>query len=187
MSGGGGKGGSQSSATTIPKFMEDAAKQNLARADQVSQIGYTPYYGPDVAAMTPMQMAAFGNTNQAAQAFGMGAPTDLGLPQANTYAGGVQGYSSGGLFDQALRALEQNRPGQYGAINDMFIDPVTGEPAVYQPPPPPQPGFMRGSVSNGGGGSDRDYASHTQGVMDRSASVSQQSQNNATSGSGGLY
>ena len=51
----GGKGGSRSQSTEIPAYIEDAAKSNLALADKISNIGYTPYYGPDVAAFSPMQ------------------------------------------------------------------------------------------------------------------------------------
>ena len=58
MSGGGGKGGSATSEVKIPQWLEDAARENLAKAGDISQIGYVPYYGPDVAAMTPMQEAA---------------------------------------------------------------------------------------------------------------------------------
>ena len=73
----GGKGGSTTSAVTIPEYIEAAAQRNLNKAERISQIGYTPYYGPDVAAFTPMQQAAFQNTADTAGAFGMaGAPID---------------------------------------------------------------------------------------------------------------
>lgn len=120
---GGGKGGSKSTSVQIPAWLEQAAQGNLARADQAAQIGYTPYYGPEVAAFTPMQQAAMQGTNQAASAFGMAAPTDTGMPQAQTFAGGVQGYSSAPMYEGALAALQQNAPGQYNAIRNMFLDP----------------------------------------------------------------
>lgn len=119
-------GGSQTSTTTIPAWLEAAAQGNLGRANQAAQIGYTPYYGPDVAAMTPMQNAAFDNTNQSAAAFGLAAPTGSGMPAPQTFAGGVQGYSSQPMYQGAVDALAANNPGQYAAINRMFIDPVTG-------------------------------------------------------------
>ena len=127
---GGGKGGSTTSSVEIPAWLENAAQTNLARADQLSTIGYTPYYGADVAALTPMQQASMQNTNQGASAFGMAAPTDAmaGMPQAQTFAGGVQGYSSGGLYDQALSELQTRRPGQFDALNAPFINPYTGAP-----------------------------------------------------------
>jgi hypothetical protein len=129
----GGKGGSTSSTVTIPQYIEDAAKANLAKAEEISKIGYTPYYGPDVAAFTPMQQAGFQNTAGMADAFGLaGGGTGMeGMPTPTTYAGGVQGYSSAPMFEQSMAELEARRPGQYAAINAPFIDPVTGaQPAA---------------------------------------------------------
>jgi hypothetical protein len=129
----GGKGGSTSSTVTVPKYIEDAAKANLAKADEISKIGYTPYYGPDVAAFNQMQQAGFQNTAGMADAFGLaGGGTGMeGMPMPTTYAGGVQGYSSAPMFEQSMAELEARRPGQYAAINAPFIDPVTGaQPAA---------------------------------------------------------
>ena len=125
----GGKGGKSTTEVKIPEWLEAAAKENLARGQGVANIGYTPYYGPDVAAMTPMQMASMQGTSSAAGAFGLpgGGMTGMeGMPTPQTFAGGVQGYSSGGLYDQALAELQTRRPGQYDAITGMFVDPVTG-------------------------------------------------------------
>jgi hypothetical protein len=125
----GGKGGRSSTSVEIPAWLESAARQNIARADEIAQIGYVPYYGPDVAAMTPMQMSAGGNINAAAGAFGLGAPTSAtaGMPPAMDY-GGMGAYSSGPLFDQSLAQLQARRPGQFAALQAPFIDPVTGAP-----------------------------------------------------------
>lgn len=125
----GGKGGSQTSSVQIPAYIEDAAKANLARADEISKIGYTPYYGPDVAALTPMQKAAMQNTAGAASAFGLAAPTGqgvTGMPAATEYAGGVRGYSSAPMYEQSLAELQARRPAQYDALMAPFLDPVTG-------------------------------------------------------------
>jgi hypothetical protein len=119
-------GGSKSTSVTIPQWLEDAAKNSLSRAEEVSRTGYTPYYGPDVAALTPSQIAAMQGTNQMASAFGM--PTSdptAGMPTASNY-GGMSAYSSGGMYDAALAELERRMPGQYAALRAPFIDPVTG-------------------------------------------------------------
>lgn len=123
----GGKGGKSTTEVKIPEWLETAARGNIARAENVAGLGYTPYYGPDVAAMTPMQTAAGQGINTAAGAFGLGT-TDLsmGMPAPQTFAGGVQGYSSGGLYDQSLAELQRRAPGQYNAITGMFINPQTG-------------------------------------------------------------
>lgn len=128
MSGGGGKGGSQTTKMEIPKWMEEPAKRNLARAEEISQIGYVPYIGPDVAAFTPSQEAAFANNNSAASAFGMGGGASA-MPAAETFAGGIRGYSSYPLYQESLAALQAANPGQYDAIASQFIDPVTGSPS----------------------------------------------------------
>jgi hypothetical protein len=143
-------GGKQTttSAVQIPEWLEAAAQRNLAKADTLSQIGYTPYYGPDVAAMTPMQLAAMQGTNTAASAFGMPtADPTAGMPAAQNY-GGMQAYSSGSLYDQALAELQSRQPGQYAALRAPFIDPVTG--AQPMAPYGYGPGGGGGGSSSGG-------------------------------------
>lgn len=132
----GGKGGSTTSQVEIPQYIEEASKKNLAVAGDIAQLGYTPYYGPDVAAFSPMQEAAFQGTSQAASAFGMptgqmaqpqAGMTPYGMPQPQTYAGGMRGYSSAPIYEQSLQALQQNAPAQFDFIRSMFINPQTGE------------------------------------------------------------
>jgi len=129
MAGGGGKGGKQTTKVEIPKWLERAAQQNLARADEIATLGYVPRFGPEVAAFSPMQQAAFANTGQAAAAFGLpgGGMTGMeGMPAPTQFAGGIQGYSSTPLYNEMLSALQANAPGQYDFIRGMFIDPTTG-------------------------------------------------------------
>lgn len=125
----GGKGGSTTQSVQIPSWMQNAAKRNLARAEQASQLGYMPYYGPDVAAPSPMLQSAWQGVSDQAAAFGMG-PSDrdvmAGMPTAKTYEGGVTGYSSGDLYDQALAEFRTRRPGQAASYDLMFVDPQTG-------------------------------------------------------------
>ena len=127
------KGGS-STSVEIPDYIENAARNNLQRADFVSKLGYVPQsYGPTVAAFTPMQQSAFGNTAQTASAFGLGAPTGAdiygGMGEPTTYANGVRGYSAQPLFQGMMDEFAADRPGQFAAINSMFIDPFGYNPA----------------------------------------------------------
>mgnify|MGYP001433378942 CR=1 FL=1 len=125
----GGKGGTKTSTVEIPEYIERAAQRNLNRAEQIAQMGYVPYYGPDVAAFTPMQEAAMQNVASAAGAFGLATPTGAsvtGMPTATEYAGGIRGYSSAPLFEQAQAELAARRPAQKSYIDSFFIDPVTG-------------------------------------------------------------
>ena len=158
----GGKGGSQTTKVEVPQYIEDAAKANLARADEIAQIGYTPYYGPDVAAFTPMQQASFYNTADAANAFGMGAPASQqdiygGMGAPMQYAGGISGYSSAPIYEQSVSELRRQRPGQYDALMAPFINPVTGA----NPAAP----FGDGSAAGKGGGTVAAPATST--VTDR--------------------
>ena len=124
----GGKGGRSNTETTMPKFAETALQQGIGMAGDVSALGYTPYYGPDVAAFSLQQQAAFQGTNQMADAFGM--PSASGqqyMPQATTM-GGMTGYSSGDGFDAAVGELANRRPGQAEYLESFTIDPMTGEP-----------------------------------------------------------
>jgi hypothetical protein len=141
----GGKGGSQTSTVSIPKYLEDPLKRNIARAEEIASFGYAPYSGPVVAAMTPMQEAAMRNVSAAAEAYGLGSAAGQEIaPQPQTFAGGIQGYSTMPLYEQALAELEARSPGQYAAMANYFIDPVTGQggfsaapmqPAVAQSAP----------------------------------------------------
>ena len=155
-------GGKTTSETALPQWLQDAAQTALGRANTTSQIGYTPYMGPDVAAMTPMQEAAMSNVNAGASAFGMAAPTSSGMPEAQTFAGGVRGYSSAPMYEAAVNELKTRYPGQYNALMAPFIDPVTGampqgaygtpqpQPQL-QPQPQPQPQSSGGGGGGGGG------------------------------------
>ena len=124
----GGKGGTQTAAQSIPAWVEGPAKENLARAKAVGEIGYMPYYGPDVAALAPQQEQAMRNTFGAQQAYGMIDPSaqfSTGMPQAQEFAGGVRGYSSGNLFDQAVAELAARQPDQvarYGKVMNPNIN-----------------------------------------------------------------
>lgn len=140
MSGGGGKGGSTTSKVEIPSWAQDAAKKNIAMGEYAGKLGYMPYYGLDVAAQSPMQQMANEGFYGAAQAFGQ-APSgrNVQMQPAQT-VDGVQGYSSGGLFDQAVQELSARRPAQAQAYNDMFIDPMSGGTGVAFTP--------RGSVGS---------------------------------------
>ena len=118
---GGGKGGSQTTKVEIPKWLQRAAQQNLARADEIATLGYVPRFGPEVAAFSPMQQAAFANTGQAAAAFGLpgGGMTGMeGMPAPTEFAGGIQGSSSTPLYNEMLSAL------QAGEVVEVEIEHV---------------------------------------------------------------
>lgn len=154
----GGKSGSSTTTqeSTIPAYIEHYAKQNLHRAAQVAQLGYQPYYGPDVAALTPFQLAAMDNNRAAAGAFGMAAPAVNTLMDAPTeYAGGVRGYSSGPIFDQALAEYMARHPEQAARYDALFGNVVV--PYVEPVAAPPQ----NANTSSSDGDSKTDTSGHT--------------------------
>ena len=125
MGGGGGKGGSQTQQVEIPKWIEEPATRNLARAEAAQKIGYQPYYGPDVAAFNPTQLAAMQSNIGAAEAFGLLQPGQMtaaqGMPAPQTFAGGQMGYSSAPLFEQAVSEMQARDPAQAAAYNRLFV------------------------------------------------------------------
>ena len=138
MGGGGGKGGSTTESVTIPAWLEQAAQSGLARGEQAAGIGFAPYIGPDVAALTPMQEAAMFNTGQASSAFGLG-PSPIpsaGMPEVQTFAGGMRGYSAFPLYNQAVNELQMRDPAQYAkltapfSITSMPMGGMTSAPAA---------------------------------------------------------
>ena len=150
------KGGSTTSKTEIPAWLEGAAIENINKARGVSELGYVPYYGPDVAAFSPMQQQSMQSTGNAASAFGLapqGFDAMAGMPQAQSFAGGIQGYSSAPLYEESLAQLQQKRPAQYKAMTDMFIDPFTGaRPKGNYGATPTQVEQMFSNSGGGGGG-----------------------------------
>lgn len=128
-------GGKSKTTTKIPEWVRGPAERNLHRAEEASQIGYVPYYGPTLAAFNPMQNQAFANIGAGAQAFGLAGPGEMFQPtmQARDFGNGMIGHSSGELYDLALADLAARRPGQFDAINNLFLDPLTGRPR--QPAP----------------------------------------------------
>jgi len=145
MSSGGGKGGKKETETTIPDWVRGPAERNLRRAEQVQQLKYMPYTGPQVAAFNETQNAAMNNNIAAAKAFGLLDPNSTltattGTPTPTEYAGGFRGYGSIGLYDQALAELTARDPANMAAYNSLFGNAI------------PANNFGRGGGGGGGGG-----------------------------------
>lgn len=124
------KGGTTEARTTLPKFQETAIQQGMGQARDIATLMDTPMplYGPQIASFSPLEQASFQGTDMMAGAFNM--PTTGGqqyLPQAQTYAGGIQGYSARPMVDQMMSQYEAERPAQAQYRSTFGIDPVTGE------------------------------------------------------------
>ena len=133
--GGGGKGGSQSQETKIPEWVKPYAEQNLRIGQADQQIGYMPYYGPDVAGFNEWDVAAAQAAREGAEAFGYAAPSEEAVTKM--YPLGPQ--SSGELYDQAMAELRARRPGQMAYYDQFFVNPVTGmAPSTFAAAPQDQ-------------------------------------------------
>ena len=79
-------------------------------------------------------------------------------PAPQTFAGGVRGYSSYPLYQESLAQYEAAMPGQYNAIRNMYIDPVTGASPVAPmasltpEPAPAAPTYYGGELGGAYGG-----------------------------------
>lgn len=151
----GGKGGSQTSKVEIPSWIEGPARRNLARAESLAQVGYMPYYGPEVAALSPMQIAAMQSSADAANAFGLAPQMDVAasLPQAQDFGNGMMGYGSADIFQNAVNQFASNNPQQYAQYSSNFAGPSATNGA-YTPQSPfgptgPFGGYNPGNFSLG--------------------------------------
>ena len=116
-------GGSTTSTTELPSWAEDYMKMAMDQAQKASSVGYVPYNGPDVAALTPMQQSAFDNTNSAASAYGLSTAPTTGMPQTTTSSNGLTGYSSAPIYQDALAQLKATNPAQYEALMSYSANP----------------------------------------------------------------
>ena len=104
-----------------------------------------PYYGPDVAAFTPTQNAAFDANIGAGEAFGLLAPghgltATSGMPTPTDWDG-FTGYSSQPMYESALAELKAKQPGAVAQYDALFGANV-----------PTQRNYSGGGGGRGGGG-----------------------------------
>ena len=155
MAGGGGKGGSQTTEVKVPEYFAEAAEQNLDYAGRAADIGYVPYSGPEIAAFNNLQTSAFDNTNDMAGAYGMKQAdysNGYGMPAPTTFADGSRGYSSMPQYNRMMAQFARERPAQKAAIDNFFINPLTGAggSSSYNPEPAAAPVAARRTNSYGG-------------------------------------
>ena len=105
MSGGGKGSSTQTMEVKLPPFLEKAAKENIAMADEVGRLGFMPNLGPTVAGFSPGQRAAMDNTNQAAQAFGMQQAGDVDEYMMGESFNGGAAYGGAPVYEQMLAGL----------------------------------------------------------------------------------
>lgn len=153
------KGGAESTSS-VPGFVTEGGEFGVDRAMQLAEMGYMPYFGPDVAALAPKQYAAMQGTDMMAGAFGMptpgggmggGNPNAGAQMQTGQYQQAQVGDSEKAQFindmyqqqlgrapDQAgydyymSQDIDMSNPGQFaqGFNQGISVDPMTGLPAA---------------------------------------------------------
>ena len=142
----------------IPRYLEEAGQLAVEEAKKIKEMGYLPYFGPEVAAINPYEQAMAQNVGGMASAFGLAAPAAMDMSGVDTAtSGGVTGYTTAPAYFAALERLKETRPDQYEFFAGLGrFDPITG--AVnpnYNPSPsmlnfsPTASRFM-GGLSGGG-------------------------------------
>lgn len=121
-------GSKSTQKTEVPAYIEEAGKLALESAKQVQEMGYIPYMGPEIAAISESERALNRNVGSMASAFGLQGPAPLSMGDAEVMtAGGVSGYSSYPAYMQAIQRLQEQRPDQYAYLAGMGrFDPITG-------------------------------------------------------------
>jgi hypothetical protein len=112
----------------IPAYMEEAGKLAVEEAKKIKEMGYLPYFGPEVAAINPYEQAMAQNVGGMASAFGLAAPAAMDMSGVDTMtSGGVTGYTTAPAYFAALERLKETRPDQYEFFANLGrFDPITG-------------------------------------------------------------
>ena len=152
----------------IPAYMEEAGKLAVEEAKKIKEMGYLPYFGPEVAAINPYEQAMAQNVGGMASAFGLAAPAAMDMSGVDTMtSGGVTGYTTAPAYFAALERLKETRPDQYEFFANLGrFDPITGaaNPNYNSKPTTnmPNPLLRAAGLGGGGGGSDNDGPSHAE-------------------------
>jgi hypothetical protein len=158
---GGGKGSTSTSTIDLPQELEQGAVGTLGAALQSAALPYSPNRGVTIAGFSPQQEAGFQNADAAASAFGLAAGGQDYMPQQETGAGGVRGYSTGALYDEnvnrsmgaADRLSREQLLRNYGMIGNTILSGGTlGGVNLWGAPSSNAPTGGAPAPSSGGGG-----------------------------------
>lgn len=129
-------GGKRTTENSIDPDLKREALETLNLADQAGRIGYIPYTGPTVAALTPGQVAGIENTNAAASAFGLNTYTPTMTGGEAIPGTGATGYSGFGLYSQALANMDPEKR----AMIEAILNPPAADAGAGQTVPAPVTG-----------------------------------------------
>jgi hypothetical protein len=142
----------------IPRYLEEAGQLAVEEAKKIKEMGYLPYFGPEVAAINPYEQAMAQNVGSMASAYGLAAPAAMSMSGVDTAtSGGVTGYTTAPAYFAALERLRETRPDQYEFFANLGrFDPITGAVNPNYNPKPTNPllaaaGLGGGGIGIGGG------------------------------------
>lgn len=142
----------------IPRYLEEAGQLAVEEAKKIKEMGYLPYFGPEVAAINPYEQAMAQNVGSMASAFGLAAPAAMDMSGVDTAtSGGVTGYTTAPAYFAALERLKETRPDQYEFFAGLGrFDPITGaiNPNYNPSPTTNMPNLLPSTARIGGGGDD---------------------------------
>jgi hypothetical protein len=142
----------------IPRYLEEAGQLAVEEAKKIKEMGYLPYFGPEVAAINPYEQAMAQNVGGMASAFGLAAPAAMDMSGVDTAtSGGVTGYTTAPAYFAALERLRETRPDQYEFFANLGrFDPITGaaNPNYNPSPTTNMPNPVLRAAGLGGGGDD---------------------------------
>jgi len=142
----------------IPRYLEEAGQMAVEEAQKIKEMGYLPYFGPEVAAINPYEQAMAQNVGGMASAYGLAAPAAMDMSGVNTAtSGGVTGYTTAPAYFAALERLRETRPDQYEFFANLGrFDPITGAANPNYNPKPTNPLLSAAGLGGGGifGGGD---------------------------------
>ena len=142
----------------VPAYLEEAGQLAVEEAKKIKEMGYLPYFGPEVAAINPYEQAMAQNVGGMASAFGMAAPSALDMSGVDTMtSGGITGYTTAPAYFAALERLKEQRPDQYDFFSGLGrFDPITGavNPNYNPNPATNMSNPLLSAAGLGGGGDD---------------------------------
>ena len=135
----------------IPAYMEEAGKLAVEEAKKIKEMGYLPYFGPEVAAINPYEQAMAQNVGGMASAYGLAAPAAMSMSGVDTAtSGGITGYTTAPAYFSALERLKETRPDQYEFFANLGrFDPITGAANPNYNPNPTTTGPTQTVVGTG--------------------------------------
>lgn len=107
--------GSKTESQSVPQYVTDLGTDAANLARERNEMGYIPYYGPETAAFTPMQVAQMHGANLQAGALGLPQAEGSFVPQTS-YDNGLQGYNSAGIMEDSLARLKEANPDVYNLL-----------------------------------------------------------------------